>query len=211
MKKFISKLHYLTQDLESRSHVVQAQLACQAGGKWVQYRCFNKPDDELLDEAHQIAAICDDWGATLIITDHIHLLDKADIQGVHIEDMQADFIAIRQKIGPDKTLGASANSIEDIQRIASTNAVDYIGCGPFGLTDTKPNDYDLLGISGYKTIIENLNKLGIQIPVLAVGGVREEDVTALMQTGIYGIAVSAAVNKASDPSVAFKEIYKKLF
>src|SRR3712207_595275 len=96
LKKFISKLHYLTQDLENRSHVVQAQLACQAGCKWLQYRCFSKPDDVLLEEIHQIAAVCDDWGATLIVTDHIHLLERADIQGVHIEDANADFSAIRR-------------------------------------------------------------------------------------------------------------------
>lgn len=211
MKKFISKLHYLTQDLENRSHITQAQLACEAGCKWVQYRCFTKNDDELLEEAHQIAAICDDWGATLIITDHIHLLDKADIQGVHIEDMQADFKAIRQAIGTEKTLGASGNTFDDILRIAASQAVDYIGCGPFSLTDTKPNDYPVLGLEGYKSITESMAKNNIKIPVLAVGGVRIEDVEKIAETGVFGVAISAAVNKAENPAAAFKEIYRKLY
>ena len=59
MKKFIAKLHYLTQDLDSRSHIDQAQNACEAGSKWIQYRCLSKNDDELLEDLHQIASICD--------------------------------------------------------------------------------------------------------------------------------------------------------
>jgi thiamine-phosphate pyrophosphorylase len=211
LKKFISQLQYLTQDLENRSHVEQAQLACEAGCKWVQYRCFTKSDSELLDEVHAIASICDDWGATLIITDHIHLLHQADIQGVHIEDMQADFKAIRQQIGEDKTLGASAHNFNDIKRIVESSSVDYVGCGPFSLTNTKPNDYDLVGIAGYKAIMDEMKNYGMEIPILAVGGVGLEDVEALMQTGIYGIAVSAAVNKADDPAKAFKEIYRRVY
>ena len=211
MKKFISKLHYLTQDLDSRSHVEQAQLACEARCKWLQYRCFSKSDEEMLSEIHQIASICDDWGATLIITDHIHLLDKADIQGVHIEDMQADFESIRKQIGADKTLGASANTFQDIERIFASKSADYVGCGPFSLTNTKPNEYDVLNIQGYISITEQMTRAGITIPVLAVGGVCIEDVDALMKTGVYGIAVSAAVNRADDPSSAFKQIYRKVY
>src|ERR1700761_1084164 len=112
MKKYISKFHYLTQDLPNRSHVEQARIACEAGANWVQYRCMSKGDDELIAEINEIAAICDDWGSTLILTNHYHLLDKVDAQGVHIEDFEADFNAIREIIGDDKTLGASATNIE---------------------------------------------------------------------------------------------------
>ncbi|PWG82711.1 thiamine phosphate synthase [Pararcticibacter amylolyticus] len=209
MKKYISNFHYLTQDLPGRTHVQQALLACEAGANWIQYRCLSKDDHELLDEVNEIAAICDDWGTTLIITDHYHLLDKADIQGVHIEDMQADFRAIRTAIGEDKTLGASANTIADIRRIAESGAVDYIGCGPFTVTYTKPNDYPLLGVEGYKAITEVMQKEGIPIPLLAVGGITIGDTEALLGTGIYGIAVSAAINHADDPTKALREMYRK--
>ena len=211
MKKYISRFHYLTQDLPFRSHVNQVQLGCEAGANWIQYRCFSKNDDELLEEIHEVASICDDWGATLIITDHYHLLDRADIQGVHIEDMNADLRKIRNEIGEDKTLGASANSIDDIVRIADSGAADYIGCGPFALTHTKPNDYPLLGTEGYRLIKEKMQELKISIPLIAVGGISAQDVEAILRTGVEGIAVSAAVNLADSPSKALKEIYKKIF
>lgn len=210
MNKYISRFHYLTQDLPDRTHLEQVVMACESGANWIQYRCFSKPEAQLLDEVNRIAEICDDWGTTLIITDHSDLLSQADIQGLHVEDMSADFISIREKIGPDKTLGASANTLEDVRRIAASGVVDYIGCGPFALTLTKPNDYPILGVEGYSNISAELRELGINIPLLAVGGVTAANIEELVAAGVYGVAVSAAVNKASNPASAFKEIYKKL-
>jgi thiamine-phosphate pyrophosphorylase len=210
MKKYISKFHYLTQDLAYRSHAEQTQIACEAGANWIQYRCLSKTDEEMIPEIHQVAAICDDWGATLILTNHYHLLDLVDAQGVHLEDMQADFSAIREIITDEKTLGASANTFADIQRIAETGVVDYVGCGPFAFTETKPNDYPLLGTEGYREISQRIEEMKINLPVLAVGGITIKDLDRLLKTGIYGIALSSAVNLAEDPGKAFREIYKKI-
>jgi thiamine-phosphate pyrophosphorylase len=207
MKKYISKFHYLTQDLPNRSHADQAHIACGSGANWIQYRCLTKTDSELIDEISEIAAICDDWGATLIVTNHYHLLGLVDAQGVHIEDFDADFAAIREEIGDDKTLGASATNIEALLRVQATGVVDYCGYGPFAHTDTKPNNKPLLGFGGYRL----LEKYPVDIPVIAVGGIQISDVEALMQTPIYGVAISAAVNLADNPATALRAIYKKIF
>ena|ERR1700743_221682 len=207
MKKYISKFHYLTQDLPQRSHPEQVEIACQAGANWIQYRCLTKPDDELIDEINEIAVICDDWGATLIVTNHYELLDRVDAQGVHIEDFDADLIAIRKYIGDDKTLGASATNIEQLLEVQNTGVVDYCGYGPFAHTDTKPNDKPLLGFEGYR----ELQKHPIDIPVIAVGGIQLNDVEPLLATGIYGIAASGAINLAIDPGAALKEFYRKIY
>lgn len=204
MIKYVAPFHYLTQDLPEKSHAQQTDIACKAGANWIQYRCLTKSDEELKDEINNIAMICDDWGATLIITDHFHLLDQVDVQGVHMEDMKADLAFIRRQIGDEKTLGASANSFVDIQHIISTGAADYIGCGPFSTTLTKPNDYPLLGIQGYRDLMIQLSDAGIKMPLLAVGGVQINDVKPLLETGVYGVAVSAAVNLSEDPSAEIK-------
>ncbi len=210
MKKFISKLHYLTQDLENRSHLEQVEIACQAGCKWIQYRCLSKSDEEMLAELHPIASVCDDWGATLIVTNHYHLLHLADIQGVHIEDMDLNLNIIREQIGEDKTLGASATNFEQIKNHIQ-NSADYIGCGPFAHTDTKPNDNTHWGINGYQEMVEKLKKENLEIPLIAAGGVNQKDVEALLKTGIHGIAVSAAINKTENPSQAYTEFHQLIF
>ena len=210
MKKYISKFHYLTQDLPDRTHADQVRAACEAGANWIQYRCFSKEDSEMIEEINELAAICDDWGTTLILTDHYHLLHLVDAQGVHLEDMNADFKAVRKEIGDDKTLGGSANSFGDILRIISTGVVDYAGCGPFSTTLTKPNNHALLGLEGYAKIVNEMKMEGVNIPVLAVGGVSLADVDELLTTDIYGIAVCSAVNSAENPKLAVREFYKKL-
>ncbi|MFC1222796.1 thiamine phosphate synthase [Pedobacter sp. BG31] len=204
--KYIEKLHYITHDIPHLSHIEQAQLACEAGAKWIQYRCLSKSDEALLQDINAIAEICDDWGTTLIVTDHVHLNGKADIQGFHIEDMNADFIALRKLVGNDITLGGSANTLENLIRLAKEGA-DYAGYGPFGATETKPNIYQHLGFEGYQQVVKALKAQAINIPVLAVGGIKTYDVEALMQTGIYGIAVSGAINFADDFIEAYQDFY----
>ena len=207
MKKYISRFHYLTQDMPNRSHVDQAHIACGAGANWIQYRCLTKTDEELIAEINEIAAVCDDWGATLILTNHYKLLDKVDAQGVHIEEFDADFAMIREHIGDDKTLGASATDIDMLLRVQSAGVVDYCGYGPFAHTDTKPNNKPLLGFSGYR----GLQKYEIEIPVIAVGGIQLIDVEPLLETGIFGIAVSAAINLSIDSASAVKAFYRKIY
>lgn len=209
MKKFIEKLHFITHDINQLTHIEQAHIACQAGAKWIQYRCLTKSDDELLKDINAIAEICDDWGATLIVTDHIHLHGKADIQGYHVEDMDADFIKIRAQLGEGVTLGGSSNTIQGLIRL-SKEGVDYAGVGPFYETSTKPNSFPLLGIAGYQEIMLGLKKLHIEIPVLAVGGITTDDIDVLMQTGIFGIAASAAINQAENMEEAYRSFYDKI-
>jgi thiamine-phosphate pyrophosphorylase len=211
MRKYISKFHYLSQDLTYRTHVEQVEIACQAGANWIQYRCLTKNEEDLIQEIHAIASICDDWGATLILTDHFQLLNQVDAQGVHIENMQADFIAIREAISDEKTLGASANTFEDIQRIYATGVVDYIGCGPFAFTKTKPNDYPLLGLSGYQEMAQKMQEYHIDIPLIGIGGIDLEDSDDLKESGIFGIAVSAAVNLSDSPGDMIKAFYKSIY
>ena len=208
MKKYIARFHYLTQDLRNRSHLKQATIACEAGANWIQYRCLTKPDDELIEEINEIAEVCDEWGTTLILTNHYHLLDKVDAQGVHIEDFEADLKIIRKVIGKDKTLGASATSISRLKAVQSSGVVDYCGYGPFATTNTKPNNHPLLGFEGYRELAKHPE---IKIPVIAVGGVHLEDVEPLIKTGIYGIAVSSAINLAIDAGREFKEFHRKIY
>lgn len=208
MKKYISRFHYITQDMPARSHVQQVQIACSAGANWVQYHCMSKPEDELIDEINEIAEICDDWGATLIIANHYDLIDRVDVQGVHMDDIEADLPSIRKIIGPDKTLGASAGDIDALLKLQNTGVVDYYTYGPFAFPSTDgSNGAGPLGFNGYR----QLEKLNISIPVIAAGGIQLDDVEPLLQLGIDGIAVSSAINLAIDPAEAAKEFYRKLY
>ena len=209
MKKYIEKLQFITHDIIQHSHIEQAQIACEAGAKWIQYRCLSKADEELLADINSIANICDDWGATLIVTNHIHLKGKADIQGFHIEDMDADFIALRKQIGDEYTLGGSANSVDNLIRLAKEGA-DYAGFGPFKVTTTKPTNSPLLGVQGYAVAMQTLKQQDIDLPILAVGGVTLQDIDPLLAAGVYGIAASSAINQSDDMYQTYRDFYNLL-
>ncbi|RNL52802.1 thiamine phosphate synthase [Pedobacter jejuensis] len=205
--KYIEKLQYITHDIAHLTHIEQAQNACEAGAKWIQYRCLSKTDEELLQDINEIAGICDDWGTTLIVTNHIHLNGTADIQGFHIEDLDADFNKLRTQVGDDITLGGSANTIDNLIRLGK-QGVDYAGFGPFAATETKPNNYPFITLSEYRNAIKELENQNLNLPILAVGGITNYDVESLMQTGIYGIAVSGAINFADDFIQAYQDFYE---
>lgn len=201
--KYIEKLQYITNDIPRLTHIEQAQLACEAGAKWIQYRCLSKTDDELLGDINAIAELCDDWGTTLIVTNHIHLNGKADIQGFHIEDENTDFVALRREVGNDVTLGGSAHTEEAIRKLA-TQGADYLFFGPFSVSANGLDSLSALEIDGY-SVIKKLSDL--DIPVLAAGGIKLYDVDTLMQTGIHGIAVSNAIYAADDFIDAYQDFY----
>ena len=202
--KYIEKLQYVTNDIPQLTHIEQAQLACEAGAKWIRYRCLSKTDDELLADINAIAEICDDWGTTLVVSNHVHLNGQADIQGFHIENLDADFIALRKKVGINITLGGFANTTENLIRLANEGA-DYVDLGPFAAT--KTHSLPSMGIDGFSSAITKLKGLNIEIPVLAAGGITVQDVKPLMQAGIYGIAVSEAINQAADFTGAYQDFY----
>ncbi len=209
MKKYIEKLHFITHDIPQHSHIEQVEIACQAGAKWIQYRCLTKSDEELLLDLNTIASICDDWGTTLIVTDHVHLKGKADIQGFHIENMNADFIALRKQLGDEFTLGGSANTIENLIRLANEGA-DYAGFGPFAHSSTKPNNLRVIDIDGYSYALKELKILHPEVPLIAVGGIKLADVQILLKTGIHGIAVSAAINQDENMNAAYQYFYDEI-
>ncbi|WP_316777380.1 thiamine phosphate synthase [Pedobacter antarcticus] len=209
MKKYIEKLHFITHDIPGLSHIDQARIACESGAKWIQYRCLTKNDQELLADIIPIAEICDDLGATLIVTEHIHLSKLADIQGFHLEDTNAPVKAIKEQLGEEFTVGGTAHTAADAIRLAAAGA-DYIGCGPFKTSITKVTDLTPLGTAGFSSLMEEVNTHLPNVPIIAVGGITAADIVALIDTGVFGIAASSAINQAEDMGEAYREFYAQL-
>jgi len=57
----------------------------------------------------------------------------------------------------------------------------------------------VLDVDGIRDIVTQMRQAEINIPVVAVGGIRLEDVRPLMQAGVNGLAVSGAIACAEDP------------
>jgi thiamine-phosphate pyrophosphorylase len=201
----ISRLHYITQDLAGKSHAQLAALACAGGVGWVQLRLKQAPAADWKREAQDTQAVCRQYGAKLIINDNVALAREINADGVHLGKTDMPPAQARQLLGPGKVIGGTANTLGDIAALAAAG-VDYIGLGPFRFTPTKENLSPVLGLSGYRDILHQCRKQNINLPIIAIGGLSPGDAAPLMQAGVYGLAISAAINKSADPTAAAREL-----
>jgi len=200
----MEKVQFISHHTEKYSYADSVRLALKGGCKWIQLRMKDASEDEILETASQVRKMCDIYEAVFILDDHVRLVEKTGADGVHLgkNDMPVD--EARRLLGNGKIIGGTANTLDDIIMHCSRGA-DYIGCGPFRFTTTKKNLAPVLGLEGYKEIMEGLGKAGIKIPVAAIGGITVEDIPAIMATGINGIAISGSVLKADDPVEEMKK------
>lgn len=209
MNKEISQLHYITQDLPNVSHAELVKQACGAGVKWVQLRIKNKPYDEWLQIADEAKRICVQHNAKLIINDNVSIAKTVEADGVHLGKSDMHPLEARKKLGSASIIGGTANTFEDIKLLAGAQ-VDYIGLGPYRFTKTKENLSPIIGLEGYNKIMQQCVQEQINTPIIAIGGITIEDVTPIMQTNVYGIAVSSSINKAENIQDAVNGFKHKL-
>ena len=199
----ISRLHYIT------ANPLHAEAACRGGVDWVQLRVKDKTEEEWKAIAEQTKAIGKRHNAKLIVNDSVKLAKLTGADGVHLgkEDMPPD--EARTLLGDDFIIGGTANTFEDIKRLALLK-VNYIGLGPFRFTNTKTNLSPLLGLEGYVELMRLCAGENITVPIIAIGGIQLNDVDAIMATGVSGIAVSSAISSAADIAEAAKLFFEKL-
>ena len=106
-----------------------------------------------------------------------------------------------------KIIGGTANSLEDVQRRIAEKC-DYIGLGPFKHTYTKQKLSPLLGIAGYENISREIRRQELPaVPIFAIGGISSlEDIQQLIQTGVYGVAVSGMVTQTPNIISSIKNL-----
>lgn len=175
----------------------QVEAACQAGIRWVQLRMKQADPDQFLDIATEAKKICDEWSCALIINDRVEIAARIKAHGVHLgkQDMQPE--EARRQLGDDFIIGGTANTVEDIRGHQLAGA-DYVGLGPYRYTTTKKNLSPILGLEGYRRIMDQCRREQINIPVIAIGGIGEGDAAPLLATGVQGIAFSGLLVHAAD-------------
>ena len=168
-------------------------------------RTKDASDDEVRQAAAEIQPMCKEQEAVFLLDDRGELAKELHADGVHLGKNDMPIDEARRILGEEYIIGGTANTFEDIQRIAAQGA-DYIGCGPFRFTTTKKNLAPVLGVEGYRDIIAKMRNAGINIPMVAIGGITPDDIDEILATGVQGIAVSGTVLNADDPVAMMKSL-----
>ncbi len=205
----LHKLQYISQGLTPDVHIQNIESALQAGVKLIQLRLKNISDELYVDYANQAKGLCNQYDAILIINDNTHVAEKCNADALHLGlgDMS---VTEAKKIIPNKIIGGTANTFEHIKQRCS-ESVDYIGLGPYQFTSTKEKLSPILGINGYQTIIQQMQKENLTTPIYAIGGIELKDVETIMETGVYGIAVSGLITNSENKKEIVKQIHDILY
>lgn len=198
-------IQFISHYSERYSYLDSIRLALEGGCRWIQLRMKDATDDEVRPIAVEAQKLCRAYGATFIIDDRVALVRELVADGVHLGKNDMPIREARQILGPDFIIGGTANTFEDAKAHYEASA-DYIGCGPFRFTTTKQKLAPVLGLDGYRQITRKLRAANITIPVVAIGGITKDDIPAILQTGITGIALSGTVLRADDPIAEMKHI-----
>lgn len=170
----------------------------QGGCRWVQLRMKEASAPQIMEQGRAVGRLCRSYGATFILDDRVEMVEALGADGVHLGKNDMPVHEARALLGPDKIIGATANSFDDI-RMAVAAGADYIGLGPFRFTTTKAKLSPVLGLEGYADIMQKCRLEGINIPIVAIGGILADDMAAIMATGVSGVAISGAILNAADP------------
>ena len=200
-------IQFITNYHDNISLTEQTEYVLEAGCRWVQLRLKGADDAEIYMVGKALRALCDRYEATLILDDVVRMVPVIGADGVHLgkQDMPVD--EARKLLGPDKIIGGTTNTFEDVKRLAQQGA-NYIGCGPFRFTTTKKNLSPLLGLEGYAAILEQMRQQQIDLPLIAIGGITVEDVPDLIDLGVSGIAISGAILEAKKPEIMMRKFIR---
>lgn len=191
-------VQFITHFTERYSYLDSVKIALEGGCRWVQLRMKNADEQTMRKTAAEAMALCRTAGAVFIIDDNVHLVKELGADGVHLGKNDMPVPQARELLGKGFIIGGTANTIEDVTALYAAGA-DYIGCGPFRFTTTKEKLSPVLGLEGYRRIVEAMRKNGINLPIVSIGGITLEDIPEIMATEVNGIALSGSVLRAEDP------------
>ncbi len=177
----------------------QVESALKGGVTCVQLREKHLNQEDFLAEALKIKELCHRYGVPLLINDNVEIALQSDADGVHVGQSDMAAVTVRSILGPDKIVGVTTRTVEQAKAAQAAGA-SYLGSGAvFGSTtkaDARPLDHEIL-----KQICAS-----VSIPVVAIGGITEENLPRLTGTGVDGVALVSTIFSAPDIETKCREL-----
>ncbi len=189
--------------LNGETLYVQTEKALRGGATLIQLREKNLDDAHFLEEARQLQLLCRQYQVPFIVNDNVEIALKMGADGIHVGQGDMDAGNVRAKLGPDKILGVSAQTVGQAI-LAEQQGADYLGVGAVFHTGSK-SDADDVSHETLKAICQ-----AVQIPVVAIGGISPDNVMELAGSGICGIAVISAIFAQKDITAATAQLKAKV-
>ena len=198
----IPKLHYISQGNSPKEHLENIQKACSSGVELVQLNLNNISEKKYLKFAKEAREITSHFQTRLILKNHFKIAKEVKADGVHIEN--SDFCATTalEHLYTWQIIGGTANTLQDCESLISKK-VDYIILSPFRFSHNEDSESTILGLNGFSLIVDALKT---ETPIIGAGGIAKDDVNAILETGVSGIAVSDEITRNFDSIKLFNKL-----
>lgn len=185
--------------LNGRTLLEVVRESLDGGVTMLQLREKTLEEGAFLEEARALQALCRERHVPFIVNDNVDIARAMGADGVHVGQSDMEALDVRAKLGPDKIIGVSAHSVEEAL-LAEKHGADYLGVGAMFPTGSKADVQEL----PYETLKDIC--AAVSIPVVAIGGISQENVTKLAGSGICGVAVISAIYAAKNIKSAAEEL-----
>jgi thiamine-phosphate pyrophosphorylase len=200
----LGRLHVITDNRFGRDPRSAVPIALEAGADVIQVRVKGWTDHDLLELAEQVVAWCQPYGAACIVNDRVDVALAAGADGVHLGAEDLPVSVARRLLGPGALVGGTARDPATARALVAAGA-SYLGVGPCFATVTKTGLPDPIGFVGVAAVAAV-----VDVPVIAIGGVRADQIAELRAVGAYGVAVVDAVSGADDQAGAVRDLLREL-
>ncbi len=175
--------------------------ALAAGVKFFQYRSKSSPRSATFHTSLRLASLARNAGALFLVNDHADIAAAVDADGVHLgqDDMPLEYA--RKLLGWKKIIGLSTHDADQARQAEKAGA-DYIGFGPVFKTGTK----DAGPVQGIARLA-HIRKT-VSVPVVAIGGICQNNVRDALNAGADGVAVISAILSTPDIRLAAAKMIK---
>lgn len=185
--------------LNGRTLADVVRESLEGGVTMLQLREKTLEEPTFLQEAKELQALCRAYHVPFIVNDNVDIALAMDADGVHVGQSDMEALDVRAKLGPDKIIGVSAQTVEQAL-LAEKHGADYLGVGAVFPTGSKA-DADDVSYDTLKAICQ-----AVSIPLVAIGGISRDNVARLAGSGICGVAVISAIYGAADIRAASQEL-----
>jgi len=183
------------QFLVGRDELDIARLIIEGGARLIQLRDKQSKKRDLFLVAQRLKELCSQAGVLFIINDYLDLAIAVDADGLHIGQEDLPLPVVRRELSIDKIVGCSVTTLSEAKK-AQNEGVDYIAVGSIFPTTTKKGA-TVVGVDILKEF-----KRTVSVPLVAIGGINQNNVGEVVAAGADAIAVISAVLGEEDVKVA---------
>jgi thiamine-phosphate diphosphorylase len=190
------------QQTRGRDPVEVARQVLRGGARILQWRDKTRDKGEQLPQARAVRELCREYDALFIVNDHADLALVCVADGAHLGQKDLPVEAVRPWTPAGFLIGVSTNNAEEARR-AERDGASYVAIGSIFPTGTKKTTRP--------ASLERLReaKQAVNIPVVAIGGINEENVAQVLEMGADAVAVISAVCGAGDVEEATRRLVAK--